>query len=151
MRIASVAALGISCVIGVSYCAIRAQEGAAAPTPSVWDGVYTKEQAQRGAALYGKECARCHGPSLAGSDEVPGLTGGQFLSNWVGLTIGDLFDRIDNSMPSDNPGKVSREVDADILAYILSANDYPPGKTELAHRSEVLALIHIDATRPASK
>jgi S-disulfanyl-L-cysteine oxidoreductase SoxD len=150
MRFTYVAAT-VCCVIGVSYCAIRAQENTAPPPKSVWDGAYTKEQADRGRTLYNNDCGLCHGPTLAGSDEVPGLTGGQFLSDWNGLTVGDLFDRIHNSMPADNPGSLSREVDADILAYILSANDFPAGKTELPRRSEVLALIHIDGTKPETK
>ena len=38
---------------------------AGAFTRSVWDGVYTKEQAHRGQTVYGQECAKCHGENLA--------------------------------------------------------------------------------------
>ena len=33
---------------------------------TVWDGVYTREQAQRGEKLYEQECGRCHGDDLTG-------------------------------------------------------------------------------------
>ncbi|PYR94394.1 MAG: class I cytochrome c, partial [Acidobacteria bacterium] len=35
---------------------------------------------------------------------TPALTGGAFMANWDGLTVGDLFDRIRISMPADRPG-----------------------------------------------
>ena len=33
---------------------------------SVWDGVYSKEQARRGQAVYQQECAKCHGAEPGG-------------------------------------------------------------------------------------
>src|SRR5437764_5270693 len=83
---------------------------------SVWDGVYTQDQAARGAALYANECGSCHGTALLGGESAPPLTGGDFFSNWNGLTVGDLFDRIRVSMPASRPGKLNREQNADILA-----------------------------------
>ena len=76
---------------------------------------------------------------------APPLTGGEFLSNWSGLTVGDLFDRIRQSMPADRPGTLSREKDADILAHILSMNQFPSGATELDRRVEYLKQIRIEA------
>src|SRR5215471_14438735 len=61
---------------------------------STQDGVYTDAQAKRGEAAYGKTCAGCHGPDLAGADTAPSLTGGEFNSGWGDLTLDDLFDRI---------------------------------------------------------
>jgi len=118
------------------------------PTHSVWDGVYTKEQAGRGQPLYGEHCASCHGATLEGGESAPALAGAEFLSNWNGLTAGDLFERMRTSMPQNKPGKLSREVNADILAYMLSGNQFPAGKTELSHVTEVLKDIRIDATKP---
>jgi S-disulfanyl-L-cysteine oxidoreductase SoxD len=115
---------------------------------SVWDGVYTSEQAKRGATLYANNCASCHGSALNGGESAPPLAGGEFFANWNGLTVGDLFERIRVSMPADNPGKLSREQDADILAYMLSMNQFPEGKTELDHRTEVLKQILFEATKP---
>jgi S-disulfanyl-L-cysteine oxidoreductase SoxD len=117
-------------------------------TRSVWDGVYTEEQAKRGQPLYSQHCASCHGDALTGGEMSPPLAGGDFLSNWNGLTVGHLFDRIRKTMPVTRPGKLSREVNADILAYILSVNQFPAGKDELAHDAEMLKQIRLDATKP---
>jgi mono/diheme cytochrome c family protein len=114
----------------------------------VWDGVYTFEQAGRGAQLYAQQCASCHGTALTGGESAPPLAGGEFLSNWNGLTVGDLFDRIRISMPADRPGKLTREQDADILAFVLSVSQFPAGKAELEHQSEVLKQIRLDPSKP---
>lgn len=115
---------------------------------SVWDGVYTSEQAKRGETLYAKECASCHGAALNGGESAPPLTGGEFFSNWDGLTVGDLFERIRTTMPADHPGKLTREQDADVLAFMLSVNRFPEGKSELDHRTEVLKQIRLEAAKP---
>lgn len=115
---------------------------------SVWDGVYTDAQAKRGQPLYGEQCASCHGATLEGGESAPALAGAEFLSNWNGLSAGDLFERMRTSMPLNNPGKLSREVNADILAYMLSMNQFPAGTSELPRATEVLKEIRIDATRP---
>ena len=118
---------------------------AAQTTRSVWDGVYTSAQAERGATLYANNCASCHGTALGGGESAPPLTGGEFSSNWYGLTMGDLFERIRVSIPADRPGKLTREQDADVLAYMLSVSEFPAGKTELEHQTEALKQIRIEA------
>lgn len=120
-------------------------------TKSVWDGVYTAAQSKRGQPLYNQNCSVCHGDTLTGGEMAPPLTGGDFLSNWNGLTAGDLFERIRTSMPASDPGKLSREVNADILAYILSVNQFPAGNAELDRRTEYLKQIRIDAQKPEKK
>lgn len=121
---------------------------AAQTQSSLWDGVYTDEQATRGSAVYVDQCARCHGADLTGGDEVPPLTGGQFLSNWNTLSVNDLFERIRVSMPADRPGRLSRQQDADILAYVLSFDKFPSGKSELGTQAETLKQIRFDAFKP---
>jgi len=115
---------------------------------SVWDGVYTAEQAKRGETLYANTCASCHGSALGGGESAPPLAGGEFFANWSGLTLGDLFDRIRVSMPADRPGKLSREQNADVLAFMLTVNQFPSGKTELEHQTEVLKQIRFEAEKP---
>ena len=122
-----------------------------APPRSVWDGVYSEVQAQRGQALYNQHCMACHGGSLTGGEQAPPLACGEFLSNWYGLTVGDLFDRIRTTMPLNNPQSLNRETNAAILSYILSVNRFPTGQTELPSRSEVLKLIRLEAERPHTK
>ena len=118
---------------------------------SVWDGVYTEEQSKRGEALYRKNCVACHGAMLTGGESASPLAGGAFLANWNGLPVGDLFERIRRSMPQDKPGKLSRQTNADILAYVLSVNKFPSGKTELPIQDEFLKQIRFEATRPEPK
>jgi len=111
---------------------------------SVWDGVFTDAQASRGKPLYARECAKCHGEELTGGEEAPPLAGEAFLSNWNGLTAGDLFDRIRKSMPQQAPGTLSRQQNADILAFMMMMNHYPSGKTELQTQTEILKQIKIE-------
>ncbi|MBI3490784.1 MAG: cytochrome c [Acidobacteria bacterium] len=117
-------------------------------SPSVWDGVYTDEQAKRGAPLYSQYCASCHGPELTGGEMAPALAGGDFSSNWNGLTLGDLFERMRVSMPQNDPGGLSRQQNADILAYMLSSSKFPAGTTELARDTEVLKQIRFLSLKP---
>jgi len=150
---AGVAMIGALCVgmaTRVTGGAVRAQE-TAATSRSVWDGVYTEEQAKRGEELYRKECASCHGDTLIGGGGATPLSGGTFLSNWNGLTVGDLFDRIRKTMPQGSPGKLTKQQDADILAYLLSFNKFPAGKTELQKQVEFLKEIRFEATKPEAK
>lgn len=127
---------------------VGAQEPAAAQSRSVWDGVYTAEQAARGGTLYTTECAACHGPELEGGESAPPLEGREFVWKWNGLTVGDLFERLRVSMPQDGPSRVSRTQKADILAYLFSRNEFPVGEAELASRTAWLNWIRFDAVKP---
>ena len=117
---------------------------------SVWDGVYTTEQSKQGQAIYRENCSACHGDSLDGQD-APALSGTEFLSNWNGLTVSDLFERIRTTMPQNKAGSLSREQNAAIVAYILSACQFPAGKTALPQETEVLKQIRIDVSKPEKK
>ena len=117
----------------------------AAAQQTTLDGVFTEDQAARGAELFGENCAACHGVSLQGTGEAPPLSGAEFVWGWNGLTLGDLFDRIRKTMPLDRPGALDRETNAAILAYLLEFNGYPAGETELWDRTELLAAILIEA------
>jgi len=146
IKIAVVVIIGLA-AIGVCRPALRAQQSAPA-SRSVWDGVYTEEQAKRGEALYGQECAKCHGADLSGLDEAPALSGGAFLANWNELTVGDLFERVRLTMPPNKQGRLSRQQIVDILSHVLSVNSFPAGKTELEPKTELLKQIRIEATKP---
>jgi mono/diheme cytochrome c family protein len=113
----------------------------------VWDGVYSEEQATKGDALYAQHCASCHGGSLEGGDVPPALAGADFLSNWNGLTVGDLFERIRITMPLDKPQTLSRDVNAAILAYMFKVNKFPAGKDAMSGQTEVLKQIQIAAKK----
>lgn len=140
---ARLAAAAIAAVLSLAQYRTWAQE----TTSSVLDGVYTDEQAARGASGFAQNCAVCHGAALGGMGEAPALVGAQFVSDFNGLTVGDLFDRIRTTMPLNNPGALSREQYADILAFLLKGNGYPAGPRELYRRSEFLNTIRFEAAR----
>lgn len=146
MKIATATAAILGLTVTALYSTLQAQE----ESRSVWDGVYTEAQAKRGEPLYKRECASCHGDSLTGGESAPALAGGEFLANWNGLTLADLFERIRKTMPLDKPGKLSREVNADILAYVLGVNGFPAGKTELQHTANQLKQIRVEARNSES-
>jgi len=122
---------------------------AAQDTPkTVWDGVYTEEQAQRGKALYMEKCVQCHGPELMGGGAGAGpLQGATFGGNWNGVPLGDMLERLRQSMPLDKPATLSRQQCADVLAFIFSVNKFPAGKTELSRQAEILNTITFKATK----
>ena len=66
---------------------------------SIWDGVYTAAQAERGKATFDVSCSRCHNADLSGSERGPTLTGEKFLGNWLDASLEPLFSFIRDSMP----------------------------------------------------
>ncbi len=142
--IASAAAVSAAVVIA-SYGALHAQ-----PTRSVWDGVYTEAQAERGATLFDRECAQCHGPAGAGGGMAPALADAAFLANYDGQTVGDLFDRNKTTMPVGREGQLSAQQNADITAFMLQFNKFPAGATELPAQSAALKMIALVAQKPAT-
>jgi S-disulfanyl-L-cysteine oxidoreductase SoxD len=99
--------------------------------PSVWDGIYTEQQAQRGNAAYHRYCASCHGPKLEGTSQAPPLVGSDFTADWDLTALGDIVDEIQISMPANRPGQLNETTNAAILAYILKSNEFPSGTKEL--------------------
>jgi mono/diheme cytochrome c family protein len=116
---------------------------------SVWEGIYSPEQAARGEAHYVQRCGACHGGALNGTGEAPALTGGEFVSHYDQLTVADLFDRVRTTMPQNDPGSLSRDEYTEVVAFLLKSNGFPSGTAPLDRRSEVLATIGIQAQKPA--
>lgn len=133
----------IAAILTLAWAPVQAQDA----TRSTWDGVYTASQAERGGALYQETCASCHGPQLGGIDAAPPLTGGRFASNWNGIKLGDMVERIRITMPQSSPGSLSRADVADVLAYILEVNGFPAGEKELSRRTAFLNMIGYEAYR----
>ena len=144
-RIAIIMVIALG-AIGASYSALRAQE-----TRSVWDGVYTEAQATRGAPLFDKECAGCHGPDGEGGGMAPALSGDAFNAGFDGQTVGDLFERNRTTMPVGKEGQLSGQQIADITAFMLQANKFPAGPSDLATQSMMLKQIKYLAQKPADK
>jgi mono/diheme cytochrome c family protein len=120
----------------------------AAQGKSTWDGVYTEEQAKRGADLFDRECAGCHGAGGAGGSMAPALVGPAFTANYDGQTVGDLFDRNRTTMPVGREGQLSAQQVSDITSFVLQVNKFPAGATELATQSMPLKTIRFVALAP---
>jgi mono/diheme cytochrome c family protein len=127
---------------------LNASVHAQPPSKSIWDGIYTEEQATRGKALYAQECASCHGGELTGGEMAPPLAGGEFMAGWDGLTVGDLFERIRISMPQNAPGSLSGQQNADVLAYVFSASKFPAGTSEMPKEAGILKQIKFEVKKP---
>jgi hypothetical protein len=54
-------------------------------------------------------------------------------------------------MPQGSLGKLNKQQDADVLAFLLSFNKFPAGKTELPKQVEFLKEIRFEATKPEAK
>ncbi len=119
---------------------------ATAQARTIWDGVYSDAQADRGHTMYMQNCSRCHGVNLWGTYEIPPLVG-RFMPYYSGSSLEALFQYVSTAMPLDHPGMLPASVNADIVAYLLKANDVPPGSKEL--RPEAMKGISFEA-RPVS-
>jgi quinoprotein glucose dehydrogenase len=118
-----------------------------AQAKSVNEGVYSEAQAKRGEALYKEQCAACHGDNLEGSGPMPPLAGKDFLANWQGKPVADVFEKTNSSMPATAPGSLSPEQTADVIAYLLSVGKYPAGAADLPAKAEALKTITLDAPK----
>ena len=101
-------------------------------TKSVWDGVYTEEQATRGEDVYRAECQLCHLKDLRGGGFASGLVNGAFTTRWNGRNLGDLYAITRSTMPQGAPASLSPQEYVDIAAFLLKANGYPVGEEELS-------------------
>ena len=107
---------------------------------TVKDGVYTDAQARRGQAIYKERCSTCHGDALEGL-VAPALTGDDFLGVWGKQTLSDLVNKIQATMPADNPGQLTRPQAADIVTYVLQIGKFPSGRVELGSDEAQLKLV----------
>jgi S-disulfanyl-L-cysteine oxidoreductase SoxD len=136
-------------LVALSLAAAAVAAAAQAPqTMTVWNGVYSNEQADRGGKVYERECARCHGDDLGGIEAAPALRGATFSETWNGLPLAELFDRVRTSMPQDKPGSLSRAETADVLAHMLRAGGFPAGEKTLAGDATALGQITFRTYRP---
>ncbi len=117
---------------------------------TIWDGVYTAGQAERGKAGYEIHCQTCHARDLSGGsdgdDPAPALIQKDFARNRKDLN--NLYTYIRASMPRDEPGKLDGPTAIDIVAYLLQRNSFPPGSAELPADSETLRQISTRRNEP---
>ena len=143
MRVVKTLTVGASAWLLITITTITAQT-----SRSIWDKVYTQEQAARGEKLYAEQCAQCHGEGLTGVESAPPLTGDMFNSNWEGTTLNDLFERIRTSMPQTKPGSLTRAQTADIVAHMLKVGNCPAGDAALDGQAGALTQIKFLTYKP---
>jgi S-disulfanyl-L-cysteine oxidoreductase SoxD len=129
------------------FCAVycfgvpaQAQESLAR-TPTIWDGVFTQGQADRGKEKFGLYCAQCHKPDLTG-ETGPELAGNRFRTSWDSATLDELFTKILKTMPRGS-ANLSPETVTDVITYILAMNNFPPGDRNLPTVVDSLGRIRI--------
>lgn len=130
-----------ACLLTAPGCHAWAQQAAPDSTRSTLAGVYTAEQAARGADTYAGACRACHTPDSH--------TGPAFRIAWAGRPLSDLFGYISELMPKNEPGTLTPREYSQVLAYLLSLNGMPAGAEELPTDAKVLTKIRVDtaATR----
>ena len=109
-----------------------------AATKSVWDGVFTAAQAERGRGFYLANCSECHGATLEGG-EKQALKGDRFWADWQETTLDYILGRNSKNMPFSEDASHARRFGTptylDIVAHILNTNGFPPGSSELTAES----------------
>jgi len=98
--------------------------------------ISTAAQATAGSAVFSANCAVCHGAALQG-EAGPTLIGQSFASASSNYTVGAIFGEIAQQMPAGNPGSLTHDQYAQVMAYILSKNGYPAGATALDYNASL--------------
>jgi S-disulfanyl-L-cysteine oxidoreductase SoxD len=106
---------------------------------TVWDGVYTADQAQRGQTAYTQTCLRCHKADLTGIEGA--MKGEDFMERRREDDLEGLFLDMKATMPRGRPGSLPDQTYTDIISYLLQNNDMPAGATEL--KPEALSRIQV--------
>ena len=120
---------------------IHAQVPQPDSSETVWDGVFSEDQATRGKASYDSSCSSCHRPDLGAFEGA--LKGQTFMDRWREDTLEPLYSNISKSMPRNNPGSLDKSTYVDIIAYILQEHGFPSGASDL--KSDTLKNIQITA------
>lgn len=146
-------ALAVALMVGLGYSAGDGAESADSEDASTsgtsaittLDGVFAQTQLDRIAPTYERSCSSCHGNDLGGSGLAPPLTGLGFMFYWQGKSVAELYNYTHDNMPLDNPGSLTDQQYADLVALILEANGFPTGEAELMADVDQMAQIEIAA------
>lgn len=142
MAIRFVSRVAAAGVLAAMAWSVQAQAPA-----TTWDGIYTTEQAGRGEQLYADKCASCHAADLTGSSG-PAVGGPDFATGWNDVSLKDLFERVQVTMPADQPGSLTMPEAADIMAFMLSKSGFPAGNADLPGEAMKLAAVKFVAKNP---
>jgi mono/diheme cytochrome c family protein len=127
--------LTVAALTGAAMTAITERPAAAIQSKTVWDGVYTEQQAARGAATFASTCSRCHSADANAGEEGRNIAGKAFWDGFRESTVDRLLDYVSRNMPNGAGGTLSADTYADLVAFILSRNDLPSGPKELTKDS----------------
>lgn len=131
-------AVASSVVLGSAQDGAGAGGGTDPTIRSIWDGVFTGAQAERGRTFYLASCAECHGADLRGG-EYSAIAGDRFWASWQDRTVGELLTQISENMPFSDDGSrkgtLGASTYADIVAHILKVNTFPVGTSNLTEQS----------------
>ena len=116
---------------------ILAAEGQISLTGTSGIGPFTQAQVDAGRIAFNANCGVCHGVNLQGGSHRTPLTGSSFLVGWGNRSTAEYFRYIQTRMPYREPGTLSSETYAAIVAYILAANGAQPGSETLTAESSV--------------
>ena len=122
---------------GIADSRSAAQDASAERT--TLSGIYTEAQVVRGEDTYYGSCVNCHPKGT--------YSGASFKANWVGKSLADLYDWVLNRMSKSDPGTLTPEQSADVIAYILKENRMPSGQATLPTDAAVLRTIRIELPR----
>ena len=137
--------MSFACALAIVFaCAVTSahQTSAVRERRTVWDGVYTDAQAERGRVVYEENCRACHGPEFSGG-EARVLLGDPFMQSWAEDNLENLFQKIRSTMPADRPSSLSDESYLAVIASMLQGNGFPPG-IEALRAGSALASIRIE-------
>jgi mono/diheme cytochrome c family protein len=118
----------------------QAGQGSQAAAPP---GPYSPAQAVQGKNIYANACSACHATAKH--------SGEAFALQWNGRTAYEFFELISGTMPENDPGSLTAEEYAAVVAYILRINGVPAGNSPLPADREGLERVRFDikpTTRP---
>jgi mono/diheme cytochrome c family protein len=116
------------------------------PFPTIWSGVYSKAEAERGKQAYAPLCSRCHGTDMKGGLTAPGLIGAKFFDRWHDLRLADVVAYIQAAMPREHEFYVPADSARAIVALMLRESGVPPGQEPMSTNVKIQQDILI--TRP---
>jgi S-disulfanyl-L-cysteine oxidoreductase SoxD len=129
----------IGLVLAVVLLSAAASRPVAQAKKTVWDGVYTAQQADRGEQIYKRACSYCHRADLSGGDDgAPALRGAPFVGQWKDRPLSEMFFVLRETMPQEDPGSLKAEEYADIIGFLLESNGARAGDAELPADNETL-------------
>jgi cytochrome c len=137
----------------VVAASVAAHSATANESTSIWDGVFTDSQAERGRVAYTGPCDRCHGSNLDGAAvdpdmlPAPPVAGPKFFRKWDGQSLAALFEYTRATMPTSNPGFLTDQEFIDVIAYMLAVSGARAGERELTGDTQTLAQIVVSSPK----